>query len=116
MIFTLIHLLRRKVIETQTGEHRVELRLLTIPSKYFANKEENKQPSFLKNLWYSTRLSIELLCKLKIGQKDTAINGNKIDKSIIVVEWFLGYVILAYFVITLANVSPLVNRLISGVF
>ena len=57
--------------------------------------------------------------EFKIGYRDTLVSG-KLGflpaHLLVVIEWLLGFYVLACLTITLANTWPLVNRLISGVF
>jgi hypothetical protein len=55
----------------------------------------------------------------KVGYRDTTISGRlgKFDlKYLVVLQWVLGFFLLAALMITLANTQPLINRLITGAF
>lgn len=128
IFFTFVLFRRGQVIELQTGDHKVELRLLTLPTRYFApnpyeqynryfgEEKRGKLRRFVFNLWYSIRLALELLCKIKIWNKDTAVAGNNWDIAIVSIGWFVGFLLLVAFTTTLANTSPFVSKLIRGVF
>jgi len=95
-------------------DSKFKLRLIVFPWQYFTPKSVKQAYSGTPKIVNAIRFSMELI--LKLGYKDTTISGGGFVKSLVVFEWILGYYLLACLVITLTNVSPLLNRLLSGVF
>ena len=68
-------------------------------------------------IWNGLRFSFVVL--FKVGYRDTTIHGRIFGfdlKYIVVLEWMLGYLLLAALIVTLTNTQPLINKLIAGVF
>lgn len=93
------------------------LRLLDLPQHY--REKVGALPGAAasqRKLINALRISSVIL--FKIGYRDTTVSG-RIGRiginSIVRLEWFLGFLILAAFTVTLSNTQPLINRLISGV-
>jgi hypothetical protein len=124
--FTLIYYKiepQRLPLSVPQADNTFRLRLLDFPRSYFADGAAAiTQRKPLEKFWDAFLLSTVLL--IKIGYRDTKIKEGSLFgrpnflsyKNIVRVEWGLGYILLAAFVITLSNTFPLVNRLLSGVF
>jgi len=109
-------------------EFTFKMRVLDFPKNYFSNgvekrdttgtadEQAKKENPVLRQFINALRFSTVIL--FKVGYRDTTVSGHigKINlKTIVMIEWALGFYLLAALVVTLANTQPLINRLITGV-
>jgi hypothetical protein len=137
VLFTLIYWtkgdLQRHRNPEVTQDFTFKQRLLDFPYLYITSQESSAKPHHAtpaelsmqkapmrdaaRKLWNALRFSLGIL--FKMGYRDTTVSGHigKWDlRWIVVVEWVLGFYLLALLIYTLANTWPLLNRLIQGVF
>lgn len=97
---------------TKTESSELKLRILSSPSRFYrvTSDVSLSKRSFIDALKFSKELI------LKIGRSNIIVTGNNFFKAIVIVEWALGFYLLAILAITLKNTVPLINSLISGVF
>jgi hypothetical protein len=87
------------------------LRLITFPW-YFTRSEGIKNKELID---FATALKLSKVLLFKVGRKNIIVSS-KIMERAVWIEWALGYYLLALFAITLANTSPIINRLVGAVF
>lgn len=108
----------RQTIETPMPDSVFGTKLFTFPWNFFKtektrNKDVRDFNSEVKDFISALKLSKVLL--LKIGKRDSYVEG-RIMKTLIWIEWVLGFYLFAIFVITLKNTVPIINSLVSQVF
>ncbi len=111
--------LERRALPESSGEFSLRLRLLDMPHVYLKRAEGAADPGGLSHSRFVTALRLSALLLFKIGYRDTLVSGRLgflPARLLVLIEWLLGFYVLACLTITLANTWPLVNRLISGVF
>ena len=111
--------LERRALPESSGEFNLRLRLLDMPHVYLKRAEGAADPGGLSHSRFVTALRLSALLLFKIGYRDTLVSGRLgflPARALVLIEWLLGFYVLACLTITLANTWPLVNRLISGVF
>jgi hypothetical protein len=114
-LFTAIYWELGIFYRTKTNEDSsFKLRLVVFPWQYFTPASAKHAQSITPKLIEAVRLSKELI--LKLGYGNITISGSNAIKTVVVIEWVLGFYLLALLVITLSYTSPLLNKLISGVF
>jgi uncharacterized protein YjbI with pentapeptide repeats len=121
LVFTLVYWrwaeIQRKPHPQAEQEFRFRLRLLDLPKQYSTTPNVLPVASVQwRKLIDALRVSSVIL--LKVGYRDTTLSGSIgpiAIKAVVAVEWVLGFLVLAAFMVTLSNTQPLLNRLISGV-
>jgi uncharacterized protein YjbI with pentapeptide repeats len=144
MIFTVIYTftceVKRLPYPGGQQEFTFRFRLLDFPKDYYNESDivdEEKSKSNLENLGNRQELRAERggeetfirtfinalrfssVLLFKVGYRDTSVSGRIAGlnpKFIVVLEWALGFYLLAALMVTLANTQPLINRLITGAF
>ena len=116
VLFVLLHyLLGNFYTKSDKGDKSAsefKLRLISFPWNFIRHEYDSSSNNH--RLFDSTLIAFGLLCKF--GRRDITMQGNTINWVLISLEWTLGYILLAYFIITLTNTFPLLNRLLSGIF
>jgi hypothetical protein len=98
-------------------DYSFKQRFFDLPNRYLTDSAEAwTQNEGVRRFTNSLILSSVVL--FKFGYRDTTISGKFLGinyKYIITVEWVLGFVLLAFLVITLSNTFPVLQRLLSAV-
>ncbi|WP_114325531.1 pentapeptide repeat-containing protein [Candidatus Colwellia aromaticivorans] len=132
IFFTLVYASSGTLARKQPHENKPDftfrLRLLDFPKAYVGNhiiavdegetaKSPDNHNSLNERLWNGFRFSFVIL--FKVGYRDTTVAGRFLGldlKYLVILEWLLGYLLLAALTITLAETQPLVHRLLYGLF
>ncbi len=96
----------------------IKARLTDLPSLYLLTKEEEVKYSnnrYTKAFWLSFVLLLKIGSRHAIAAPKTA-NLERLLKTIIRLEWAIGYALLFILLMTLANTQPLLNKLFAGIF
>jgi uncharacterized protein YjbI with pentapeptide repeats len=120
LLFTFAYFLGKPARKFKVGGERdfsFKPGILESPRNFITTASDARTKNdALKRLWDSFCLSVVVL--FRFGYRDITISGRLFGvkyKYIVWTEWSLGFPLLAFFVITLSNTQPILNKLISAV-